>query len=616
MKAWEIMSTALVKITRDTALTKARMLFRKKGNRIAVVYDSLPEGKYLGFINRRDIITLTSVRSDRTVRDLIRGYPKIYKDTELEDIVKMLSKFNVYACPVLESPIDEQAIGIVSYKQIIRALKNSGIIPRAKAAGEIMTQDYLDLFVIPQKERITKAWARLVNKGIPGLVVVRDEQILKPVGILTPTDLIESGRWYFRRESEHAITTPARVRKIMKRGVVVAYRDTPIEVLADFIIQYDFSIIPVVNKRGSLIGIVTQEDVVRGYLEGRKPGRRPIRIVPVPIPVTEKELPVYLPKPQILGQVLIQKEKMRVSGITVSDIAEPGIPAIKINDTVEHARNVMLRNKVNHVLVIDNEGKILGSISKRQLLYALGIRGPLWRRRTFEKQFIFEVINENVPIVRANMSIEEAAKLMVLSDSDIILVVDEKGMFKGIITKDTLVKGFLAIKDLDTVVGNLITPSKISIVHPDHSLAHAVRRMRAYYLDALAVVDGNNLLGVLSENRLPFLALEDARTGLRSRRLLWVRRLERGGRKQGRYIKITPLLVRDALTPFKRVVSINENVRKAIQLMIENDIDGIPVVDNKGSILGAVCKNDIVRELARAGPEKIIKERKEVRINV
>ncbi len=615
MKAWEIMSTNIVKITENTPLTRAREIFRKKGIRVAVIYDSLPAGKYLGYINRRDIITLTSSKSNITVKELIKELPKIYKDTELEEIIDLLKSHNVYASPVIDSPINEDVVGIVSYRQIIKNLKNTGFIPKAKIVGEIMTKADIEKFILPQDERITKAWPRLVYKGLPALVIVNDEKLLRPVGILTPTDLIETGRWYFRRENERIISTPAKIKSIMKRGVVVAYSDTPIDILANYVIEYDFSIIPVINKKGILIGIVTQEDIVRGYIEGRKPGRKPTKVTLLPLLISKEEKPIYLSKSRILKQVLIEKETKILTGIKVASILKTSIPAIKITDTIEHARNIMLRNKVNEILVVDQDGKILGSVSKRRLLYALGIKGPYWKRRPFEKEFIWEVLNKNVPIIRPDTSIEETAKIMVLNESDVLLVVDEKGIFKGVITKDILIENLLSL-NTDLIVQNVITPSKISIVHPDHSLAHAVRKMRAYYLDALAVSDGSRILGVLSENRLPFLALEDARTGIKSRRLIWIRKLEKGGRKQGRYIKITPLLVKDAFTPINEKVYLSSNIKEAIQLMIENNVDGIPVIDKDNNLIGIICKYDIIRELARAGPVKIKEEKREVILNV
>jgi len=615
MKAWEIMSTNIVKISKNTPLTKAREMFRKYENRIAAIYDVIPDGKYLGFINRRDIITLTSSKSDRTVKDLIRELPKIYKDTEIEDIITLLKSHEIYACPVLDSLTNEEIIGIVSYRQIIKALKSSGFIPKAKTAGEVMSTE-IDRFILSQNERITKAWPRFVYRNIPGLVIIKDEDLPKPVGILTPKDLIETGKWYFRRENERIVTTPAKIKSIMKRGVIVAHLNTPIEVLADFIIKYDFSLIPVVDSKGMLIGIVTQEDITKGYIEGRKPGRKPIKVAPLPLPITKEEKPVYLSRTEILNQVLILKKEKRKTNITVADILKPSIPAIRVKDTIEYARNIMLKNKVNEILVLDDDGKILGSISKRRLLYALGIRGPFWRRRPFEKEFIWEVLNKNVPIIRNNTSIEKAARIMVLNGCDVLLVVDNKGLFKGVITKDNLVKSLLNVKNLNINVEHIITPYKISIVHPDHSLAHAVRKMKAYYLDALAVYNGNRILGVLSENRLPFIALEDAKTGIKSKRLIWIRKLVKGGRKQGRYIKITPLLVRDALTPIYDTINLTTNIKEAIKLMLKNNVDGIPVVDNKKNLIGIVCKLDIIRELARTGPEKIITEKKEVKLDV
>ena len=130
--------------------------------------------------------------------------------------------------------------------------------------------------------------------------------------------------------------------------------------------------------------------------------------------------------------------------------------------------------------------------------------------------------------------------------------------------------------------------------------------MQTFYLDALTVYDGSRIIGVVSANRLPFVAYEDAVTGVKSRRLVWVRKLVRGAAKKGRYVKVTPLLVMDATVPLRDVyVKTTDDVIKAIELMREYNVDGIPVVDEEGRVAGVVTKTDIVRELARTARLRI-----------
>ena len=601
MKVWEVASPLFVRVLPSYKLTRVREMLRRKEARVAVIVSDIATNRFAGYVTRREAIMVTSAKSDKEVREYARTSPILYSDMELEEAIKVLREHHEYAIPVLKSKEDPRVIGVLSFRDIIRALKSTGYIPKAKVAGEVMTDENLSSYLIDNNANINECWSRFVYDNIKALVVTRSNSNI-PVGILTPKDLIDSGRWYFRRESEKGITTPAKARTIMTRGVVVAYLNTPIEDIADHMVRFDFSLVPIINERDQVIGVVTQEDVVRAYLEGIKPGKVPIPVAPPPLPVSISESPVYMSKGEILSQVLVKTRRLEASAMVAKDIVIPQFPAVRVDNTLEHVLRVMLRNRVNQVIVIDKEGKVIGSISKRNILYSLGIKGPLWKRRPFEKEFIQEVINENVPIIREETPIEEIARQLVVNEAGVAIVVDKDGLMVGTITKDALIEAVRRTKHANLKIENLIVPPRLSVVHPHHSLAHAVRKMKAYYLDALAVTEGSLVRGVVSESRLPFVAFEDAKRGIRSRKLIWVRRLERAGRPMGRYIKITPLLVEDITIPFSEEVRVDERAEKAIEIMKRHDVDGVPVKDEEGNVIGIICKYDVLRSLARSAP--------------
>jgi CBS domain-containing protein len=64
-------------------------------------------------------------------------------------------------------------------------------------------------------------------------------------------------------------------------------------------------------------------------------------------------------------------------------------------------------------------------------------------------------------------------------------------------------------------------------------------------------------------------------------------------------VKVLPLVAMDVTVPLKEHVSPKDDVVKAIDLMNKHNVDGVPVVDEEGRILGVICKNDVLRELAR-----------------
>ncbi|RLE61515.1 MAG: CBS domain-containing protein [Thermoprotei archaeon] len=597
MKVWEVMEEAHIRMYPDDLVVYARSLFRKYGLRCIPIVNDLIENICLGFITRKEVLAATSRKSNIKVKDVMRDRPLLLPDMELAEAVKIMRQHNVHACPVVDTLQHKKLIGILTLRNIIRILRKAGYKPLAITVNEVMTRK--DIPIAYPTDRVNIIWKRFLFEGENAIIITARKQSLIPIGIVTPFDFIKSGRWHFRRESETGTRSIARVKVVMTRGVMVAYPNSPIDFVADVIAENDFTLVPVVNESGKVIGYLTQFDVVRAYLEGRKPKR--IRLPPVPIIIPEKpeEKIVYMTeRARLLTVLLPRKAPVKPIGLLASNIMRAEIPAVEYKLNLEHARNYMLRSKSNYLLVLDENGRIKGYITSGNIITVIAEKGPLWKRRTYDKTFIEEVMGTDIPEVDPSTPIEEIAAIMYSRKCPIVIVGSRESP-QGYITKDDVV---YAAKDLlgkELTVENVIYPAGLGIAHPHHTLSHAIKRMQAYYLDALAVYDGAKIRGVLSENRLPFIALEDNVKGVKSRRLLWVRRLVKGGRKLARYIKITPLLVEDAMVRVFETVKLTDTLDVVIELFKKYNIDGIPVVDEEGRIIGIICKNDILRELAR-----------------
>ena len=609
VKAWEVARKPRVVVTADTPLTVARSLMRDAEEPIAVIVESEKTMKFQGYITWREAIQVTSHYSHLRVKDAALDHPVAYKNDDIEKIVKLMEEEKVYAVPVLDSPDNPVVVGVVSIADVIRGLMAAGMEPIAETVAEVMTTEDIDRYVTYQDERVNRVWSDLVYHGLLGKIVVRSKDEPIPVGIISLREFISTGRWYFHRESERGLKSIAKVRTIMLRGAPVATPETPVEYAAKIMVENDIPILPVIDEEtGRLVGILTIFDVARAYIEGAKPGRvKPAKRAALPIEVKPEERVTYVTTETVLQQVLVAKPQVEtLIGLSAADIAREELPAITVNDTVEHARRMMIRYRTNYLLVVDEKGQIVGVVTKWSMLRAIALKGPIWKRRVHDRYFIDYVMDTEIPRVKADDSIEQVALKMVESKAELVIVEDEQGRPVGFITKDDIVDAYARLQAGRAKVENVMTPGRVGIVHPHHSLYHAVKKMQTFYLDALAVYDGARIIGVISANRLPFVAYEDAVTGIRSRRLVWVRKLVKGAARKGRYVKVTPLLVIDATVPLRDVyVKTSDDVVKAIELMKEYNVDGVPVVDEEGKLVGVVTKTDIVRELARTARLRI-----------
>ena len=603
MKVWEVARKPRVVVTGDTPATVVRALLRDNEEPITVIVNNEKEMKHEGYVTWREVIQITSHYSHLRAKDVALDYPVAYREDEIEDVVQRMREEKVYAVPVLDSPDNLVVIGVVSIADIIRGLMAAGFEPIAETVAEVMTTEDIEEYITYQDERVNRVWSDLVYHGKLGKVVVRSKEEPIPVGLITLREFVSTGRWFFHRESEKGLRSVAKVRTIMLRGAPVATPETPIEYAAKIMVENDFPILPVIDEAsGRLIGVLTIYDVARAYIEGARPGRvRPAKKAALPIEVKPEERVTYTTTQTVLQQVLVARPPVEtLAGISAASIARPELPAVTINDTIEHARRMMLRYRTNYLLVVDEKGQIVGVVTKWGMLRAIGLKGPIWKRRVHDRYFIDYVMDTDIPRVRADDSIEKVALLMTQSKAEVAIVEDEKGQPIGFITKDDIVDAYAQHMAGRAKVENIMTPGRIGIVHPHHSLYHAVKKMQTFYLDALTVYDGSKILGVVSANRLPFVAYEDAVTGIKSRRLIWVRKLVKGAARKGRYVKVTPLLVLDALVPLRDIyVETSDDVVKAIELMKQHNVDGVPVVDEEGRVAGVVTKTDIIRELAR-----------------
>ncbi len=613
MRIWEIARKPRLVIRElDLPLTVVRSRARRSGEYIVPVLKSYVEDRVLGFLTPIELIMPTSHYTRIRVRDALREHPVLTEDMTLGESFERIREFRVFGAPVVDSVENMELRGVVTLLDMLSYLVKAGYKPIAESVNEVMTTKNLDKIIVTRDERVNRVWSRIVYHAQPGVVVVRSSEEPIPQGIVTFRNFIEKGRWLFHRESEQHITSPAKIWRIMTRGTPVATPDMPVEAVAEAMARLELTMIPVIDENGHVVGIVTLEDLVRAYLEGAKPGR--VRVpakVPMPIVVRAEEKFTYASREKIMEQVLVARAApVTRAGILAEDIAIDELPAVTINDTVEHARREMLRRRTDYLLVVDEDENIVGVVSKWNMLYALGLKGPLWRRRTKDRYFIDYIMTRNVPRVRRDTPVENVALSMVNSESEVVFVVDEKGEIIGFITKDQVIEAAKKIVG-DLLVENVIIPGKTASVHPFHSLYHTVNKMKALYLDALTVYDGSRVLGVVSANRLPFVAFEDAVTGVKSRRLIWVRKLVRGAARKGRYVKITPLLAMDVMVPYHKYIPPNTLLARAIEMMKQARLNGIPVLSEDREIVSIVSKNDILRELARRAKQLVEIEKRE-----
>ncbi len=126
---------------------------------------------------------------------------------------------------------------------------------------------------------------------------------------------------------------------------------------------------------------------------------------------------------------------------SIEKIMRENVIAVKPEDRVIHARRLMLENNVARLPVVD-EGRVVGIISDKEIAFALASIKKSFPRGKQQNQLrnllVKDVMKTNVVTAKNNITIKEAARIMMEEEIGCIPIVDEKGKLKGIVTRTDL----------------------------------------------------------------------------------------------------------------------------------------------------------------------------------
>lgn len=280
--------------------------------------------------------------------------------------------------------------------------------------------------------------------------------------------------------------------------------------------------------------------------------------------------------------------------MNVADIMSSPVYVINEDEPVSHARKLMLRHKISTLLVL-NEGKMVGIVTKSDIVNRLAQAEPLWRRRPIDQVPIKLLMTESVITIYPEASISQAAALMLENRVHNIPVV--KNDIVGIVTRTDLVR-YVAENDeeIKTKISKLMTEDIIS-VHRHHTINHLIDEMNRNEIERVVVKDdAGKPVGIISSKSLALNLLTDFQGELSTKNIKMTRRSSPGGQKTYRYVKEVPLTAEDIMVSPIVSIDVNENVSAAAKKMIEEGLTALPVSDGE-DIVGILSRTDIMKAI-------------------
>lgn len=280
-----------------------------------------------------------------------------------------------------------------------------------------------------------------------------------------------------------------------------------------------------------------------------------------------------------------------MKGMKVKDVMSSPVHVIALEDTIAHARRLMLRHGISRLVVVDKE-KPVGVVTKSDLMWKLRQAGPMWRRRQIDRTPIKVVMSENPVTTYPDALLEETEELMLENNIGGLPVVDD-GLI-GMVSKFDIVRQFsntVSRVKVGDIIGDFVVT-----VHRHSSINHVIDEMQENDVHRVVVMeDDDTPVGIITSSNLAFIESETEKGEMPEKKIKMTRKDSPAGRKRFRDIEKKGLVAEDVMSSPLITVDKNEFVVNAAKMLIGHKIEGMPVVD--GRLVGVISKTDIIRML-------------------
>jgi CBS domain-containing protein len=291
------------------------------------------------------------------------------------------------------------------------------------------------------------------------------------------------------------------------------------------------------------------------------------------------------------GNIYLKKLHNIESGIIkAKDIARKMI-MLDSGKTLLDARNTMLRYNISRIVISINS-KAFGIVTENDVAKFL-YETPSTKR--LNEIRLKNLIRKKLVTIDENTVIDECSKLMLKNNISSLIVTDNGGKDKGIITKTDLVEIYAYHPSAFYKVRECMQ-KKVRTVYLDETIHMIAMLMNLYDISRVVVKQNKKPIGIVTTR--DFLPISTRRSTALFERL-WISPPK--STKVKRHQKFIPsgfmafVLAQDIMSHPLITVGTDTDVSDAATLMIRNKISGLPVVNGRGFLVGIITKTDILK---------------------
>jgi CBS domain-containing protein len=277
----------------------------------------------------------------------------------------------------------------------------------------------------------------------------------------------------------------------------------------------------------------------------------------------------------------------------VDEYMSSPVVVVKPSDSLAHVRNLMIRYRVGRLVVIDDNNKPIGIVTKTDFLKVAS--GSL-ASRPLDSIFVREIMTGDVVTITQGRSLREAARLMLQHNIGGLPVVDEEGRLVGIITKTDIVRAY-AERLRGKYKASDFMYSDVPKAAPSHSVSYVIDLLYSHPSRRVLVVDSGEIVGIIAPSDIAFLAEYPSVSRTKSKSVRRFAELPKG--RLGPVYEYTIITAQDVMTPDPITVTEDSDLAEAARLMIRHGFSSVPVVGEKEP-LGVVVKHNILQAIAQS----------------
>ncbi|MGZ7159386.1 MAG: CBS domain-containing protein [Methanobacterium sp.] len=267
----------------------------------------------------------------------------------------------------------------------------------------------------------------------------------------------------------------------------------------------------------------------------------------------------------------------------IKDIMSTEVVEIDKDQNIHDALKLMKKHKISRLAVVNGHGRnnkeLIGLITEKDIALRLG--SSRYGNLAPSHFHISTVMSTDLITTESSTNIANAAKLMIDHKIGGIPVLDE-GELVGIVTKTDFIKIFCQGVPYNNTPIKGIMETDLMAVNPQDRLVHARRMIIDEDVGRLLVMDEGTLEGIITAKDIAF-------------SMISFRKLVPDKYQSAR---IRNLLVEDIMTQNVRTIPQISTISEASTMMMDENISGIPVIDERSDVIGIITKTDLMKFIA------------------